>query len=259
MLARFRPVWDKPDEGGSGGGDGDNENTGGGTEIVEGGDTGTKDADDQNSGEGGEGGDTGDDDVALSGGTAEGQDNSGEGEGDGDNDGDGEGENTGVPEAYDFSELELPEGMQLDEQLAETMSPAFREAGLTQEQASTLAKAYAGQMQASAEASADAAKQLVGGWLKDAKADKEVGLNNWKGSVDAANAVIRKFGTPELVNDVMVGQGIGNHPEMVRLLARIGKAIGDDQLITGEQTDTGDAVSQETVWYGKTTPESKKG
>lgn len=257
-LLKFAPVWDKPDEG-AGGGDKDTSDTDGDDGADDGDDTGIADADDQDGGNDGEGGDTDDDGVALDGGTAEGQDNSGEGDDDGDeSDGDDE-DDPDVPETYDYSDVELPEGMQLDEAMVEAAEPVFRELGLSQDQANKLVSMYADQMQGQAEASAEAAKQLVSGWLTTAKADKEIGLNNWKGSVGAANAVIRKFGTPELVSEVMVGQGIGNHPEMVRLLSRIGAAMGDDKLITGDNTDTGGDTPAEEVWYGSTTPKSKKG
>ena len=248
-------TWDKEGETGGGGDTGAGDTGAAGETGGEGGDTGDTgiaNADDQNGGD--EGGD--DLDVAVDGGTAEGQDNSGEGEGDGDKDGDGEGENPDVPETYEFKNL--PEGMEVDEGLAEGITPVFRELGLNQEQADKLVGAYAAEMQRQAEASVDAVRELVTGWVNTAKADKEIGHANWQGSIDAANAVIREFGTPELVSDVMVGQGMGNHPEMIRMLARIGKAIGDDSLVTGKATDTGEA-SPEAVWYGATTPNSKKG
>ncbi len=249
-----KPLWDKEGETGGGGdtGAGDTSTAGDtGGEGGDTGDTGIANADDQ-SGDTGEGDDTG---IALDGGTAEGQDNSGEGEGDGDKEGD-DGENPDVPETYEFNNL--PEGMEVDEGLAEGITPVFRELGLNQEQADKLVNAYAAEMQRQAEASVDAVRELVTGWVNTAKADKEIGHANWQGSIDAANAVIREFGTSELVSDVMVGQGMGNHPEMIRMLARIGKAIGDDSLVTGKATDTGEAAP-EAVWYGQTTPSSKKG
>jgi len=254
FLARHAPLWDKEGEG-AGGATG---NTGGDAGTGVGENTGIANADDQ----GGEGGGTGDgdgDDVALNGGTADGQDNS-SGEEDGDNDGEGEGAGEGeVPEAYDFSGIELPEGMELDTEMAEAMSPAFKDLGLTQDQANKLVGVYAERMQKQMEANVDAAKELVTGWKDTAKADQEIGGNNWKASVDAANAAIRKFGTPELVQDVMVGQGMGNHPEVIRMFARIGKAIADDRTITGEGTETGGEISKAEAWYGATTPKSKKG
>ena len=259
ILGLKAPVWDKAGEGGTGGGG--QENTGGeggdtGGDGAGAGETGIGTADDQG-GEGGDGGNTDDGDVALNGGTADGQDNSEGGQDGGDNEGEGEGDGE-APDEYDFTDV-LPEGMEMDQGLADAVSPVFKDLGLSQEQANKLVEVYAGAMQEQAQASADAAKELVSGWKDTAKQDKEIGLNNWKDSVDAANAAIRTFGTPELVQDVMIGQGMGNHPEVIRMFSRIGKAIADDSLVTGEATDTSGDVDQAEVWYGATTPKSKKG
>lgn len=199
-------------------------------------------------------------DTVLNGGTAEGQDNSGEGEGEGDDKGDGEGDGdeATTPDEYDFTEA-MPDGMEMDQGLAEAVSPVFKELGLTQDQAVTLTKAYAEHVQAAADQQAQQINDMVSGWVDTAKADKEIGHAAWKDSVDLANKVIREFGTPELVNDVLVQQAMGNHPEMIRLLSRIGKAISDDSLVTGTATDTGDAPAKENLWYGDTTPTSKRG
>lgn len=199
--------------------------------------------------------DTTPDGVAIDGGTAEGQDNSGE---DKDSGEDG-GEEPVVPEEYVYDGVELPEGVDLDPTMTEAMNPVFKELGLTQEQANALVSTYAGQVSQQALDQAKAIEQMVHGWVDTAKSDKEIGHNNWQGSVDAANAVIRKFGTPELVQDVMVNQGMGNHPEVIRLLARIGKSVGDDKFITGVETDTSPDQPAEARWYGDTTPTSKKG
>lgn len=240
-----RPVFAPADEGT--GGATDTKDTGGDAGADA---TGIANADDQGAAPKEEQG------TVLDGGTAKGQDNSDGGEEDGDKAGEAEGEKPEVPESYEFTDL--PGGMELDATLTEAVSPVFKELGLTQDQASKLVQAYAGVMANQAQAMADQVTEMVKGWVDTAKADKEIGHNNWQRSVDAANAVLRKFGTPELVQEVMVNQGMGNHPEVIRLLARIGLSVSDDTLITGEQTDTAQAPL-EAVWYGETTPTSKKG
>lgn len=250
----FAPFWAPEDEGGSGGGEGETKDTGGdaGADAEE---TGIANADDQGAAE------SKDDEAGtvLDGGTAEGEANSGDGDGEGD-EGAGDGEDDGdseVPEEYEFNNL--PEGVELDQDMADAVTPVFKDLGLTQDQADKLVEAYVGAQTKAAEAQADMIGQTMKEWVETAKTDKEIGHNNWDSSVQAANAVLREFGTPELVQDVMVGQGVGNHPEVIRLLARIGKAVSDDQFLTGEQTDTSADVPAETRWYGDTTPTSKKG
>jgi hypothetical protein len=247
-----RPVFDKPDEGtgGAGGEGGDtDEDAGGGDDAASG--------DDAN--KAGQGTDTSDDDddgVALDGGTGD-DDNSDEGK-DGD-DGDDDGGDDPVPgegEDYDFASV-MPEGMEVDAEMAAAMTPVLKELGLGTKSAGKLAAAVAAYRQAEAQANADRVIGIVKGWKDTAKSDKEIGHAEWGRSKELANGVIKQFGTPELVQDVMVGQGIGNHPEVIRLLARIGKHIAEDTAMTGEETETN--VSPEAAWYGKTTPATKKG
>jgi hypothetical protein len=249
MLNRYRPVWAPEDE--TGGGDDKDTDEGG---VALGGTGGEDAADDA------ETKDKAQDDApetALNGGTAEGEDNTGEDDGEGKKDGEDEAE-AEVPEEYDFSEVELPEGMEIDAAFAEAATPVLKELGLNQEQANKMAALYATQMQAQAEANMAAVKELIGGWVKTAKADTEVGGANWDESVRLGNAALRQFGTPELIQDVMVDQGLGNHPEVIRFMARIGKHVASDNAPTGNETETAPPAPEET-WYGATTPTSKKG
>ena len=251
------PVFAPADEGTAGATEGDT-NTGGDAGDATG-DTGGDTAANQ-----GEGAADAAPKSVLDGGTAEGQDNSGEGEGDGTTSGDegdkAEGDEPAaeVPDEYDYS-VAMPEGMEMDQGLADAVSPVFKEMGLTQDQAVKLTQAYAAHIQATADEQGRMINDTMEGWVSTAKADKEIGHAAWNESVQNANKALREFGTPELLDDVMIQQGMGNHPEVIRIFARIGKAISDDSLVTGKSTDTGEAAPRENLWYGETTPTSKKG
>jgi hypothetical protein len=252
-FLNLRPAFAPEDEGGAGGAGGDGEGTG-----------------DDTTGDGGAAGDDdADDGVALGGQTASGQDKSDEGSSDDDADGDGgddknatddkdgDADDETVPDEYTFDIL--PEGVEVDEALASVMTPVFKDLGLTQTQANKLTEAYAGIAAQNAENSAKEITDMVKGWKDAAMKDKEIGQNNWTASVDTANAVIRRFGTEEFINDFLVGQGNGNHPELIRFIARVGAHFKDDEFITGKETDTSEPVPAEARWYGNTTPDTKKG
>lgn len=248
---------------GAGSGGGDKTNTGDDTGVGTGDQTSTGKAEDQNNGD--KSGETSDNGTVLDGGTADSDDNSGESKDDGkpsddknSDDKDGNGESEGAPESYDFSTV-MPEGIDVDTGLVDAMSPAMKDLNLTQDQANTLVKAYLDGQTKQAEAQAEAVSNMITGWVDTAKADKEIGHANWDDSVRFANAFIKKFGTPEFVDDVLKGQGMGNHPEMIRIFARAGKAVADDIAPSGEGTDTSTPKDQASAWYGETTPNSKKG
>lgn len=146
-----------------------------------------------------------------------------------------------VPEDGVYA-LTLPEGMAVDEALLGALAPAMKEAGITGKQANTLAAAFAAQKQAEVEQWG----QTVSGWVDSAKKDPEMGGANWDATVKSATKVIGQFGTPELKKYLNM-TGAGNHPEVIRLMAKVGAVISEDTPTT---TKTGgqarDAV---TVLY----------
>jgi len=265
LIARYtRPLYEGEQEGGSaavdGGGAEGGENTGG--DAGAGGDgaaeeTGTKD---------------GAPSVAVDGGTAEGEDNT-DGDGtseqsggdtaDGAKDGDGEegdkGDKDGEGDETSYEPFDIPEGLEVDETMLDSVTPIMRELGLEQEQAQKLVSAYADVVQQQAEAQAAAIKETFEGWVETAKKDPEIGGDKWDQTVERANAVLRKLGTKELIDDVIVGNGMGNHPEVIRLLNRAADELLSDEAPTGKQTDASGPVALESAWYGDTTPSAKKG
>jgi hypothetical protein len=131
----------------------------------------------------------------------------------------------GPPDEYVFA---APEGVTLDPTAVEAFSPVAKDLGLTQEQAQRVVDVYAQLRQQEAEATVALRDQ----WARQVVADKELGGAKMVQQVEAANKVLKQFGTPGL-NEVLQATGLCNHPEMVRLLARVGKEFSDDTHTTG--------------------------
>lgn len=134
-----------------------------------------------------------------------------------------------VPEKY---ELIMPEGSPLDqeamtrvENYAKANKFSNEEAQKLLEVENTAVKAYA--QKANAQMEADKAS-----WLEGSKNDKEIGGQNLNQNVELSRRVVEKFGSP-MLKQIFNETGTGNHPELIRMLSRIGKAIGDDQLVIG--------------------------
>ena len=156
-------------------------------------------------------------------------------------DDEGDGASADVPEKYDFK---APEDFEVTEEVQrelDVFSDAAKTAGLKQEQYQQLVEWQIKQGRDAAVNAEGAYQERIEGWGQSAKADEEFGGANLKDNLLTANQAIEKFSTPEL--KAILGKpsasnpnglGIGNHPEVVRLFYRIGKAIGDSDLITGE-------------------------
>jgi hypothetical protein len=152
--------------------------------------------------------------------------------------------------------LELPEGMVIDEALAAEAFPMFKEVGLTRRQANRLATFF-GEVRAKEAAEREAAWQRVNeNWQKAAKADAEYAEVGFDRAVAIANSAIAKFGTTEF-DAAIVQNGWGNHPEMIRFLYRVGRALADDVSERGRGGGT-EAIPLEQRMYGATTPATKR-
>lgn len=142
--------------------------------------------------------------------------------------------------------LTLPDDMAIDTAMLEALSPAMKEAGITGKQANTLAAAMAKQRMGEVEAWG----KTVTCWQASAKADAEIGGANWDTSVANATKVVNSYGTPEL-KQYLNETGAGNHPEVIRIMAKVGALIGEDKP-TGT-TQGGQARDAVSVLY----PEDK--
>lgn len=137
-----------------------------------------------------------------------------------------------IPETY---ELTPPEGFEkLDADALAAATPVFKELGLSNEQANKLMP-VAGEFAKKIVAERD--QQFLGqileqrkGWLESAKADEEIGGAKWDESLQSSARALDRLGFPKgsPLRVSLDESGYGNNPELIRLMARVGKAIGED-------------------------------
>ena len=156
------------------------------------------------------------------------------------NDGDGD------AVAYsDFDLPEMPDGQEFDQGLLDAAVPIMQKHGLNQEQAQELINAVAPRLVEQYSSAVADHEARVDQWGKDAKADEEIGGTNgadFSANAEHAKKALAAFGTPELTRQIMSrteGMGLGNHPEMVRFMVKVGKAIGEDGTLAGRSGDGG--------------------
>jgi hypothetical protein len=125
----------------------------------------------------------------------------------------------------------LPEGMELDTKASEQFTEIAKDLKLPADGAQKLVDLYAKQMQAQQEVHAETVK----GWAEAVKTDKELGGDNLPATNAAASKVMSTFATPAL-KEYLNATGLGNHPELVRFVAKIGKALSEDTFVRGGNT-----------------------
>ena len=159
---------------------------------------------------------------------------------------DGQQDKPAVPEAYDFK---APEGSELDAKLIESFTPLAKELGLSNEQAQKVVDLVPQLQQRIAEQQAEAWGKQVQDWAEAVKADKEIGGDNFQGSLVAVQKVMQQFGTPEL-KQMLEQTGMGNNPELVKLIVKVCKAMSEDQFIAGGKSNGG-ARDVASILYGQ--------
>lgn len=136
-----------------------------------------------------------------------------------------------VPEDGKY-DLKMPDGVELDAELATALGPEFKELGLTNAQAQKLVDKYVAIQQQRAAAQSEGFAQIVEGWADTAKKDPEIGGDKWDASVQAAQRAVNRLGTPAL-KEYLNASGGGNHPELIRFMAKAGAMIQEDNPASG--------------------------
>lgn len=175
--------------------------------------------------------------------------------------GEGEGEDKAddpadtVPEDGKY-ELTMPDGVELDQALMDEIAPQFKELGLTTKQAQSLADKFIAAQASKAEAQAQGWAKTVSDWVDQAKADPEMGGAKWDGTVKTASGLVGKFGTPEL-KEFFNASGAGNHPEMIRFMAKVGAMISEDNPAISENPGKGRSADSASILYPDDQPKGK--
>lgn len=131
----------------------------------------------------------------------------------------------GAPEAYEWGET------QFDTEVLSAFGEVAKELNLTQEAASKVLDKMAPVMQSRQQAQFEATRAE---WAESSKADPEFGGDKLQENLGIARKAMDAFATPAL-KELLNESGLGNHPEVIRLFVKAGKAISEDKVITGAQ------------------------
>lgn len=141
----------------------------------------------------------------------------------------------GAPEKY---ELKAPDGSSWakDAESMQRFEEFARDLDLSQEAAQQMMDKVAPSMM---QKQLEAIDNVIAKWGDSARTDKEFGGANLDQNLSVAKKALDAFGTPELrellgkfdAEKNPRGTGLGNHPEVIRLLYRAGKAISEDSIV----------------------------
>lgn len=144
----------------------------------------------------------------------------------------------GAPESYE--DFKAPEGLKYDDQVIDAFKEVAKETNLSQAQAQNLLDKVAPVIaQRQMAQIAEVSKQ----WAERSKADKELSAD-WNRSMADVARVRDRFAKNEdgsVDPDIaeFMSTPIGNHPGLLKLLARAGRAIGEGSFPRGSEAGDG--------------------
>jgi len=154
-----------------------------------------------------------------------------------------------APEEYDFSKVEMPEGMNLDKDLTSEFSKVAKEMNLSQANADKMIALGVKLATKSNEALTSALKQFQEEQIKAystmLNTDEEIGGAKLKQSLSEANIAYNQFVSAE-ASELLAQTGLNKHPAIVKVFMKIGKELKEDSI-----RKTGDSRKERTAsdWY----------
>jgi hypothetical protein len=147
----------------------------------------------------------------------------------------------------------MPEGVQVDQELLDALGPKFAAKKMSVREAQELTDEYVKIETARATKRLEDWGKTISGWVDTAKKDGEIGGDKWDGTVSAGQRAVNKLGTPGL-RDYLNASGGGNHPELIRFMAKVGSMISEDKPATGGAEGKGKPVEAAHMLFPNDAP-----
>lgn len=160
---------------------------------------------------------------------------------DGDKEGDDEGDEPGEPLDLSDMEFDLPEGMELNQEVLGDLGELAGELGIKNKEDAAkfvplgvklVENAFAKQQEQFAETRKE--------WVETVGADKEIGGADEatrKQKLTVADRGLQAVGSPEL-RTLLNQTGLGDNPEVIRAFYKVGLSVSEDVVETGGSGDT---------------------
>lgn len=152
-----------------------------------------------------------------------------EGKSDSDNS-DEDADDAGAPEEY--ADFDMPDGVELNGEMSDKLKSLAKELNLSQKQAQRLADLGAEQATNVAKQPAQVLEKASAEWQTQSRNDEEFGGTEFDKNLAVAKKAKDAFSTPELTA-LLNESKLGSHPEVIRFMYRVGKAMSEDTIVRG--------------------------
>lgn len=163
---------------------------------------------------------------------------------------DKEGEDKGKDPQKKNIELKLSENSLLNDEDIEDMTGLATELGLSQDQAQKLIEREEAISKEIEKIQKEDLEKQLKEWTKTAKEDPEIGGKKFDESRENAYQALKEFGNKE-VEDLLNKTKIGSHPEVLRLLSKVGAMVRDDSFVKPGKPANTDKKDLVKTWFNK--------
>lgn len=129
-------------------------------------------------------------------------------------------------EVYDFK---APEGQEFDPEVMKTYTEVVKELSLPKEAAQKVLDKIAPALQ---QRQAQQIEAINNEWIESVKTDKEYGGEKLQENLSIAKKALDQFATPQF-KSFLEESRLGNNPEVIRFMLRVGRAISEDRFVNG--------------------------
>lgn len=144
------------------------------------------------------------------------------------------------------AKLELKDGLtQADLDEVQSM---MKEYSLSKEAAQKILDSRANFVSSIDSAQKERMKKVADGWKTESMNDPEIGGDKLVKSVNMADRAIKMF-APQGFREILDETGLGNHPLLVKFLARVGKQIDSDSIEKPLKSGVTEGLSIEDRFY----------
>lgn len=151
-------------------------------------------------------------------------------------------------DAVEDYKFEPSEDFNVPQANLDSFAQACKEAKLTKAQAESLLgwhKSFAGDV---AKYQAQQQEQQVKAWQTEILQDSEFGGQAWKATVADSRKALAHFDPDGQLRQLLRDAHVDYHPAVVRVIARVGRAMGEDKFVTSKGRGNSSVPLEDRLW-----------
>ena len=152
-------------------------------------------------------------------------------------------ETPATSEPLTFDQITLPEGVEIDNDLATRFIDILNNEATPQERAQALVDLQLETLRNASEANSQQWVATQEQWQNEVRTDPTIGGANLQPTLDRVNSLVTEYGTPALA-EVFALTGAGNHVEVIKFLNNLATQLTEGEPVKGVPANIAESAAQ---------------